>query len=204
MIILPRQIDCPDGRAISGFEVYDPVPEPQGVEQQRGRSKNFVAATAFCPQCSKLYEWDARFGEPKLKWSIARTDYCFDLVYDRDENDELFVRCESCGHDLREEPNQMMGATPTKTSPREKRKQEFHQEWLRGVVAQDNHFAMEVEEFKRMAVIGYKSKLTMNPCAKVGVNNYYVLWDDYLNNYETITVGGKQMIGIARKWWKTL
>jgi len=72
------------------------------------------------------------------------------------------------------------------------------------VVAQDNHFAMEVEEFKRMAVIGYKSKLTMNPCAKVGVNNYYVLWDDYLNNYETITVGGKQMIGIARKWWKTL
>jgi len=63
---------------------------------------------------------------------------------------------------------------------------------------------MDVEEFKRMAVIGYQSKLTMNPCAKVGANTYFVGWDDYLNHYETMTVGGKQKIGIARKWWKSL
>jgi len=46
--------------------------------------------------------------------------------------------------------------------------------------------------------------LQMNPCAKVGVNNYYVPWDDYLNHYETLTVSGSQRIGIARKWWKPL
>jgi hypothetical protein len=200
-----RQIDCPDGSAISGFEVYDPIPEPQGVEQQRGRNKNFVASTAYCPQCSKLFEWDAKFGEPKMKWSVARTDYCFDLAYEQDEaTGETFVRCQSCGHDLREEATGMMGATPTSVSPREKRTQTFHQEWLRGVVAQDNHFVMDVEEFKRMAVIGYKSSLQMNPCAKVGANNYYVAWDDYLNHYETLTVSGSQRIGIARKWWKPL
>ncbi len=199
-----RQIDCPDGRAISGFEVYDPVTESLGVQQQRGRSQNYVAATAFCPQCSQLYEWDARFGEPKLKWSLTKSDYCFDLQYETDDAGEVFVRCQSCGHDLREEPKELLGATPTKASPREKKKQEFHQEWLRAVTNHNNHFVMDVEEFKRMAVIGYQSKLTMNPCAKVGANTYFVVWDDYLNHYETMTVGGKQKIGIARKWWKSL
>tara|TARA_R100000005_G_C4999033_1_gene205698 strand:+ start:2122 stop:2718 length:597 start_codon:yes stop_codon:yes gene_type:complete len=197
-----RQIDCPDGKAISGFEVYEPQTEEVGFEQQRGRNKNFVATTAFCPQCSKLYEWDNRFGEPKVKWSLNRADYCFDLVYERDEDGTRYVKCNSCGFDLREEPTGMQAMKSS--SPKEKRKIDFHQEWLRSVEVNGNHFVMEIEEFKRMAVIGYKSKLTMNPCAKVGSNNYYIPWDDYVEHYESLTVQGKSVIGLARKYWKSL
>ena len=59
------------GEAASGMEKYEAVAETQGYEQQRGRNKNYVPTTAFCPQCSELTEWDAKWGEPKLKWSPA-------------------------------------------------------------------------------------------------------------------------------------
>ena len=81
---------------------------------------------------------------------------------------------------------------------------DFHQEWLKNVKLHNGFYVMSVQEFKRMAVIGYKSGLKMNPCAKIGGNSYYVLWDDFLQHYENMTFEGVKSIGIARQHWKIL
>jgi len=190
------------GEAISGMEKYETPSEPQGFEQMRGRNKNYVPTTAYCPQCSDLYDWDSKWGEPKLKWSLKYQDFCFDLGYTTDKDGVTFVKCNSCGHDLRDEPKEMDGAS---TKPKKSRsKVEFHQEWLKNVKLHNGFYVMSVQEFKRMAVIGYGSNLKMNPCAKVGGSSYYVLWNDYLQHYESMTYDGVKSIGIARQHWKIL
>jgi len=191
------------GEAISGMEKYETPSESQGFEQMRGRSKNYVPTTAYCPQCSTLFEWDAKWGEPKPKWSLKYQDFCFDLGYAKDEDGVTYVKCNSCGHDLRNEPQEMEGASssqPTKS----RAKADFQQEWLKNVKLHNGFYVMSVQEFKRMAVIGYGSKLKMNPCAKVGGSSYYVLWNDYLQHYEEMTYDGVKSIGISRKHWKIL
>ena len=96
-------------------------------------------------------------------------------------------------------------AAITSKAPSKKRSRvDFHQEWLKNVKLHNGFYVMSVQEFKRMAVIGYKSSLKMNPCAKVGGNSYYVLWNDYLNHYEDMTHQGVKSIGIARQHWKIL
>jgi len=200
------EITIKQGEAVSGMEKYTPNIETQGYDQKRGRSSNFVPTTAFCPQCSTLYEWDAKWGEPKPKWKHHQSDFCFDLVYETDENGETFVRCKTCGHDLRNEPKEMSGSTQgvAKRTPAEKKKQDFHQEWLKNVKLHNGSYVMSLKEFKRMAVIGYSSGLKMNPCAKVGGTSYFVLWQDFLNHYEEFTIDGVKSIGIARQHWKML
>ena len=197
-----KEYTIKQGEAISGGEKYIPESESQGYEQQRGRSKNFVPTTAFCPQCSTLEEWDSKWGEPKPKWSLHYSDFCFDLEYAQDENG-IFVRCTNCGHDLREEVKEMHSESNTK-SAKPKNNVDFHQEWLKNVKPHNGYYVMSIQEFKRMAVIGYSSNLLMNPCAKIGHNSYYILWQDFLNQYENITVDGVKSIGMARQHWKML
>lgn len=198
-----EEVTVVPGEAASGMEKYDIIVETQGYEQQRGRNKNYVPTTAFCPQCSELTEWDAKWGEPKLKWSLKYQDFCFDLEYTQDETGEHYVKCTSCGHDLRNEPQEMEGKSTAKQTKTRSRV-DFQQEWLKNVKLHNGFYVMSVQEFKRMAVIGYKSSLKMNPCAKIGGNSYYVLWDDFLQHYENMTFEGVKSIGIARQHWKIL
>ena len=145
------------GEAISGSERYIPEKEAQGFEQQRGRNKNYVPTTAFCPQCSTLEEWDSKWGEPKPKWTLQYSDFCFDLEYAEDE-EGVFVRCRNCGHDLRQEVKEMHGEKTTKAK-KSKSSVDFHQEWLKNVKPHNGYYTMSIQEFKRMAVIGYSSNL---------------------------------------------
>jgi len=99
----------------------------------------------------------------------------------------------------------LMQSNVPKTKPKKSRsKVEFHQGWLKNVKLHNGFYVMSVQEFKRMAVIGYGSNLKMNPCAKVGGSSYYVLWKDYLQHYESMTYDGVKSIGIARQHWKIL
>lgn len=197
------EITIKQGEALSGMEKYTPAVESQGYEQQRGRNTNFVPTTAFCPQCSTLYEWDAKWGEPKPKWRLHQSDFCFDLEYETDDEGETFVRCKKCGHDLRNEPTEMRSSSNNKKG-KSKKRVDFHQEWLRQVKLHNGYYVMSLQEFKRMAVIGYSSGLKMNPCAKIGGTSYYVLWEDFLNHYEEFKLDGLKSIGIARQHWKML
>ncbi len=196
-----REIICPNGKAISGDTVYELTTEELGYEQQRGRNKSFVPTTAFCPQCSELYEWDSRWNEPKPKWSHSRKDFIFDLSYEEDE-DGLFVKCQKCGYDFRQEPKEMEGS---QTKPKVKKKEtDFVQEWLKNVRYWQGYYIMTVEEFKRMATVGYTCGVKMNPCAKVAGMGQYILWNDFLTHYEKLNIDGIKMIGLPRHRWKNL
>lgn len=196
-----KEITCPKDKGISGEEVYEIPNEPQGYVQFRGRSKNFVPTTVFCPQCSDLYEWDSRWGEPKPKWSMNKEDYIFDMEYANDE-DGNFIRCTACGHDFRKQVKQMgESKKPKKVSTKSLN---FTQEWLKNIKYWQGYYVMTIEEFKRMAEIGYKSAVEMNPCARVAGVSQYILWKDFLTHYEKMNMDGIKMIGLPRHKWKNL
>ena len=195
-----REIICPDGKAISGDGVYQIESESVGYEQQRGRSKTFVPTTAFCPQCSDLYDWDTRWNEPKPKWSHKQQDFTFDLGYTEDE-DGIFVQCQKCGYDFRTEVKEQGPQYQEKVI---KKDTDFVQEWLKNVKYWQGYYIMTVEEFKRMAQIGYTCGVKMNPCAKVAGVGQYILWNDFLTHYEKLNIDGIKMIGLKRHKWKNL
>lgn len=204
-----KETTCPPNKGISGTEIYEPPAESRGYIQYRGRSKNFVPTTTFCPQCSELYEYDKRFGEPKPKWSMNEHDYTFDISYATDKDGNSYVVCNSCNHDFRNEVKFIGPSDHNLTNKSEKKYKQgkthnFVQEWLKNVKYNRGLYIMTIEEFKRMAEIGYKSKVVMNPCAKVGGVAQYIKWNDFLTHYEKLNIDGIKMIGLPRHKWKNL
>ena len=72
-----------------------------------------VPNTVYCPACSTLTEYNAKWGEVQEKRNPTEKDYCFEVGYDQD-GDELHARCLKCNFDLRQEAPTVRNETETK------------------------------------------------------------------------------------------
>ena len=124
---------------------------------QKGSSNTAVATLPYCPSCSATHEYDKRFGEVKPKWSMDSNDYEFRLLYEVDENGELYALCSICGWDLRKEDTFEDLLEPVKEEETVK------EIYLKGVYYSKGCYWMSKEDFK-LNMIKHRQGVKMQLC----------------------------------------
>ena len=191
------------GESYSGNEPVKPKPEIITFKNNFG---GVVPNTVYCPACSTLTEYNAKWGEVQEKRNPTEKDYRFEVGYAKD-NDELYARCLKCDFDLREEAPTMEIVKP---KPKVTRKQVTIKSkmtattelvWISQVKYQSGFFTMPREEFMRVAKLGGANEKL---AARVGGSNYALEWSVLLSEYKEIGEGETAMIGIARNHWNNM
>lgn len=189
--------------AVSAQETVTPREEVLTFENNFGGA---VPNTVYCPSCSTLTEYNAKWGEVQEKRNPLESDYCFEVGYAQDETG-LYARCLRCDFDLRETPSREELKPPKPKT--QKRQVAIRQTltastelvWIANVRYASGLFIMPREEFMRVAKLGSD---THNLAARVGGSNYGLDWSVMLSEYKEINHGGEEMIGIARNHWRNL
>ena len=189
------------GEAITGFTTYETTPEPEGYFHSWGRGgKSFIPVTVFCPQCSKIREHNPKTGKVETKRNHNQEDFCWDIVYDKDE--ETFGRCGNCGHDMRtvEEITETFRGVGDDHAT--------EQEWVGEGVYESGYFWLSQEDYKsvfQVVIKAHKQKLNLAPAVLVGGSGYLLNNQSFLN-----VVKQKQYkeqdnrMGIPRQCWQSL
>lgn len=191
------------GEAISG---NDSVVQKSEIITFKNNFGGVVPNTVYCPACSTLTEYNAKWGEVQEKRNPTEKDYRFEVGYAKDK-DELHARCLKCDFDLREEAPTMEIVKP---KPKVARKQVTIKSkmtatteliWISQVKYQGGFFTMPRAEFMRVAKLGGE---TEKLAARVGGSNYSLEWTILLSEYKEIGEGDEALIGIARNHWSNM
>ena len=194
-----KQIEM--GEAITGLTTYETTSEAEGYFHSWGRGwKSFIPATVFCPQCSKLREHNPKTGKVDMKRNHDSDDFCWDIIYDKDE--ETFGRCNNCGHDMRtveENTETFRGVGDDHTT---------EQEWVGEGIYESGYFWLSQEDYKSMfqvVIKAHKQKLNLAPAILVGGSGYI------LNNQSFLKIVKEKQykeqdnrLGIPRQCWQSL
>jgi len=194
-----KQIEM--GEAITGLTTYETANENEGYFHSWGRGgKSFIPVTVFCPQCSKLREHNPKTGKVEMKRNHNADDFCWDIVYDRDE--ETFGRCNNCGHDMRTvEEN-------TETFRGVGEDHVMEQEWVGEGSYESGYFWLSQEDYQsvfQVVIKAHKQKLNLAPTILVGGSGYI------LNNQSFLKIVKQKQykeqdnrMGIPRQCWQSL
>ena len=191
------------GEAYSGHEKLEPK---SSIVTFKNNFGGVIPNTVFCPACSTLTEYNAKWGEVQDKRNPTEADYCFKVGYAND-GEETYASCLKCDFDLRDEAPTLEMVEPKQKLPRKqvsiKSKMTANTEliWIAQVMYQSGFFTMAREEFMRVAKLG---GVNQKLAARVGGSNYGLEWDSLLSEYKEIGEGEDALIGIARNHWSNL
>jgi hypothetical protein len=191
------------GQAYSGNESVEPKLEIVTFKNNFG---GVIPNTVFCPACSTLTEYNAKWGEIQEKKNPTERDYCFDVGYTTDGL-EKYAKCIKCDFDLRTEAPtlEIPVIKPTVSRKQVKISSKITAEteliWISHVKYQGGFFTMPREEFMRVAKLG---GVNQKLAARVGGSNYTLEWNELLSEYKEIGDGDTSLIGIARNHWNNL
>jgi len=212
---LPKNLDIPPDMAISGGELYSPKSETTVYERSWGRNTQIVPHQLYCPNCSTLTEYDQKWGEVRPKRFVEEGDYVFDLEYAEDETGEspsgLYVKCKSCGFDLRKIVDDNVWKTESKGSQTSSspRGEEVVIEWIAESYYSDGHYYLTMNEFKRIVRLAHGNNTVLKLGVVVGGGAYTVSYTDFdkamrAKKYVQESKNGSEWIGIPRHYFSEL
>jgi len=211
------EITVPDHAAISGFNEYDPRPdEPYYAKSMNKGGDSWVATSPYCPVCSKLLVYDRSSNSMKMKWTISKHDYCFDLKYKIDpDSEETYVVCNQCRYDFRDDSEvarEKYGKSKKSGAPKRNitKKSRFetdnilsaNTEYIRNGSFEDGYFLMSVEEFKRIVSKSYETKGGIVPLLSYGGTNYTITIPQMITFWKEVTHDEIVYVGVPRIYWK--
>tara|TARA_B100000686_G_scaffold354384_1_gene464317 strand:+ start:1082 stop:1726 length:645 start_codon:yes stop_codon:yes gene_type:complete len=212
---LPKIWDIPQGMARSGGKLYRPKIDTNVYERSWGKKKQIVPHKLFCPNCSSLTEYDQKWGEVRPKRFIEEEDYVFDLEYSEDESGEspsgYYVKCKSCGFDLREivDDNVWKKDSDSSEDSSSPCGEEIVIEWIAESYYSNGHYYLTMNEFKRIVRMAYESDEVLKLGVVVGGGAYTVSYTDFdkamrAKKYLQESKNGSDWIGIPRHYFSEL
>lgn len=212
---LPKIWDIPPDMARSGEELYRPQSETTVYERSWGRNTQIVPHQLYCPNCSTLTEYDQKWGEVRPKRFVEEKDYVFELEYAEDETGDspsgLYVKCKSCGFDLRKVEDDNVWKTESESSQTSSspRGEDIVIEWIAESYYSDGHYYLTMNEFKRIVRMAYERDEVLKLGVVVGGGAYTVSYTDFdkamrAKKYVQESKNGSEWIGIPRHYFSEL
>lgn len=199
--------DVPEGKGLSGHELYELPDDPSAYERRMGNNTTYVPLTVFCPQCSDIVQYDRRINAVVPKWTVRESDFIFNILYDEDETG-TFARCGACNHDLREEVRGHGKLNSKLEQPRHERRRKKERtllapaELLEGGIYHNGYFACSISEFKRVAKKGHEVKSGISPAVEFGGTTYVISLSKFITFWKEMEIENETMVGIPRIYWK--
>ena len=194
--------DVPEGKGLSGHELYELPDDPSAYERRMGNNTTYVPLTVFCPSCSDIVQYDRRINAVVPKWTVMESDYVFNIIYDEDETG-TFARCGACNHDLRSEVKGLASKTQPKQRKRKKERTLLAPaELLDGGIYHNGYFACSISEFKRVAKKGHEVKSGISPAVEFGGTTYVISLSKFITFWKEMEIENETMVGIPRIYWK--
>tara|TARA_R110002020_G_scaffold157312_2_gene339996 strand:+ start:189 stop:794 length:606 start_codon:yes stop_codon:yes gene_type:complete len=192
-----RSIHIPFGHSAKGDIVSNPSVNSGFYIRKSAERISVVPTTSYCLSCSAINEYDKRTGKVRPKYELQEYDLVFDLSY-REEDGELYGKCDNCGFDVRGELDE------NQLYEEPKKEMAYRDIIVDKPLYRNGNYYVAVEDFANVAkeyAKGSRIKLCIEQ--KIGPKiNKYRMSDTAFNELRTFDKSSKGLLGIPRKLWE--
>ena len=142
----------PEGKALTGFEVYEPGVESRVVQIR----KRWEPTYAYCPECTNTTEYDSRWKEHRQR-RMGAEDYRqrFKQKECADSPTGWTNQCLNCGFELKD-------TSVEEAEKEEDRGEDAEIEWMNTGYMYEGGWWLTIDKIKEMLKIGNGSIVEMN------------------------------------------